>query len=198
MFEDVDKTNERVKKAEEVELARINRSLSTELSAIERIINRNWNRIKNQNELLPDEKTSALFDRIQRDRNIGERDFSNALRNAYDRVRAEGTGLNQKWITEQFGEFIVAGDLNNAVDFWVIDGNNRIGDWNRRFLSKVEAGIRLGFQSGLGQDQILNIVRQNFGSLQFEVKRVVTTGSTGVISGVSERLARSNNLDLVL
>lgn len=193
MFEQVDRTTKRIQRAEEVELAKINRSLGGNLAEIEKNISRNWQRIREQ-DLLPDEKTNALISRI----NFRENDYSNNLRELYNRVRAEAVGVSQQWISEQVAEFQSSDKLNDPIDFWSIDGNNRIGDWSKKFFDRVQAAIRLGYQSGWGKDQVLTAVRQTFGRLKYEVSRVVKTGSTGVTSGISERLAVSNDLELVV
>ena len=192
MFEEVDKTNRRIKKAEDVELQKINRSLGVNLSAIEREVSRNWERIRQQ-ELLPDEKANALFGRIEK--KIRNNDYSEVLRKLYDRARAEGVSLNQQWLG---GNIETADNLNEPVDFWVLDGNNRIGDWTRKFIQNVQGTIRLGFQSRWGKDQVISAIRTAYGQLKLEVDRVVRTGSTGVISGVSDRLAVANKRNLVV
>ncbi|MGK7896451.1 MAG: hypothetical protein AB4372_23245 [Xenococcus sp. (in: cyanobacteria)] len=193
MFDEVDLTNRKIAKAENVDLTRINRSLNIQLTSIERIISRNWQRIKDQN-LLPNEKTNALFNSIQ----VGNNDYTQILKNLYSRVRDESVALNRNWLTEQVAEFQGSDKLNDPLDFWVLDGNNRIGDWNNKFILNVRSAIQFGYQSRWSSDQVIAAVRQYFGQLQYQVKRVVATGSTGVTSGVSERLTFSNNLELVI
>jgi|GEM_PF-6492092 len=195
MFEDVERVNERVKKAEAIEIQRIERALNRRLVAIEREIRNNWSSISNT-ALLPDQKANAMFGSIERQTSIG--DFSGNLRDLYTRVRDEGSGLNQRWLVDQVSQSQEGKSLNEPVDFWTLDGNNRIRDWYGRFIDKVRGSFRLGFQNRLGQQNILSAVRQSFGTLQSEVSRVVKTGSTGVIGQVSERFALANDLDLVV
>ncbi len=191
MFPELEEQNERIKKAEENTLRIIYSRVSSDYLSIERYLDRNYRRYRDNNDLLPDQKTKLLYEGINRP-NISDRNWEPNLNSMLNRTKDIAARTNRE------GNPNTPNDLNDPVDFWRIDSNNRINDWGEKFSQNLRGIIQLAYAQKWSKDLLFQAVRKEYGTLRSNIKRVVTTSTVGVSGQVSDRYAQSNNREYVI
>jgi SPP1 gp7 family putative phage head morphogenesis protein len=188
----INATSSRLSKAEEIAISNIDRALARNFVKLEKRLRKIWD-IYQEQARLPQEKALALAKELNRELTLTDFNVKPVLRKVFEKSQSEGIKLAESLLSKP-----KTAATNDFVDFWTEDSFNRIDDWGTAFSRDARAIFELGLSQGWSVRQVLDTLTTRFGQLQFEIKRVVKTGSISTANSTTTAYYDKNGITLVL
>ncbi len=184
-FENLANFDEKLNKIEDNIVIILNKSLNRDFNRIEKVIEKNYSKFKNNKQLLPDERARVVFSKI--DDKLRTRDKSGSLRKALNQTNTAALSFYKAEVSNQ-----------DLIDFWVIDSNNRIQDWGSDFLKRVQATLRLAYAQRWSKSLTVTAIRKEFGRLKSQVAKIASTAITSIVGETAKKYAQLKNLPYLI